>query len=157
MRKICLPFLLIALIIYLPVLSAQDRPYAFVAVGDTGCGCSGQKQVSQRLKEWHRSNPFSVVLMLGDNIYGSSFGTRGGSRSLFTERFDEHYFPLMNAGVKFYATLGNHDMETKRGADEVADKKRFNILVARATTPSTPRQKWMENHSFSLSRLTVWI
>lgn len=120
--------MLIALIIYLPVLSAQDRPYAFVAVGDTGCGCSGQKQVSQRLKEWHRSNPFSVVLMLGDNIYGSSFGTRGGSRSLFTERFDEHYFPLMNAGVKFYATLGNHDMETKRGADEVADKKRFNIL-----------------------------
>jgi len=128
MRKFALPFLLIALIIYLPALSAQDKPYAFVAVGDTGCGCSGQAKVSQRLNEWHRSNPFSVVVMLGDNIYGSSFGTRGGSKSLFSERFDKHYFPLINQGVKFYATLGNHDMETKRGADEVADKKRFNIL-----------------------------
>ncbi len=128
MRKFCLPFLLIALVISLPVLSAQDKPYAFVAIGDTGCGCSGQAKVSRSLIQWHRANPFSVVVMLGDNIYGSSFGTRGGNKALFTERFDEHYFPLMNAGVKFYATLGNHDYETRRGADEVADKKRFNIL-----------------------------
>src|SRR5919106_1590731 len=128
MRKFALPFLLIALIIYLPVLSAQDKPFTFVAIGDTGCGCSGQEKVSKRLIEWHRSNPFSTVLMLGDNIYGSSFGTRGGNRALFAERFDKHYFPLMNQGVKFYATLGNHDYETRRGLDEVTDKKRFNIL-----------------------------
>jgi hypothetical protein len=130
MRKFGLPFLLIALIIYLPV-SAQDKPYAFVAVGDTGCGCSAQTRVSQRLIEWHLTNPFSTVVMLGDNIYGSSFGTRGGSKSLFEERFDKHYFPLLNQGVKFYATLGNHDYETRGGQDEVADKKRFNILGAK--------------------------
>lgn len=128
MRKFALPFLLIALIIYLPALSAQDKPFAFVAIGDTGCGCSGQAKVSQRLTAWHRSNPFSTVVMMGDNIYGSYFGTRGGSKSLFSDRFDKYYNPLIKQGVKFYATLGNHDYETRRGLDEVNDKKRFNIL-----------------------------
>jgi hypothetical protein len=66
--------------------------------------------------------------MLGDNIYGSGFGREGGDNALFYERFDRYYYPLRNAGVKFYATIGNHDAETKDGAEMIADKKRFNIL-----------------------------
>ena len=128
MKKYALPFLLIGLIFYLPFAVAQERPFAFVAIGDTGCGCSGQEKTARKLQQWHGSNPFSTVLMLGDNIYGSSFGTRGGNKQLFGERFDEPYGQLTQSGVKFYATLGNHDMETRAGSDMIQDKKRFNIL-----------------------------
>jgi hypothetical protein len=127
MRKYAVWLLLLAFIVSLPFAFAQEKPYTFIAIGDTGCDCSGQEKVARRLVEWHRANPFETVLMLGDNIYGSSMG-RGGDRTLFDDRFDEYYSPLLAAGVKFYATLGNHDTETRRGIDLIADKKRFNIL-----------------------------
>ena len=127
MRKYVLLFLLIAFVFYLPLGFAQNPPYRFIAIGDTGCGCSGQEKVAQRLIEWHKTNPFSTVVMLGDNIYGRTIGTPGGSKSLFDERFDDYYMPLLSAGVKFYAAMGNHDYETNRGRDIIQDKKRFNI------------------------------
>jgi len=126
MRKYAFWLLLIAFIVYLPFAIAQEKPYTFIAIGDTGCDCSGQEKVARRLIDWHRTNPFSTVLMLGDNIYGSTSGS-GGDRTLFDDRFDDYYAPLTNAGVKFYATLGNHDAETRRGVDLIADKERFNI------------------------------
>ena len=46
---------------------------------------------------------FSFVIMLGDNIYG------GDSPRDFARKFEEPYKPLLDAGVKFYASLGNHD------------------------------------------------
>jgi len=46
---------------------------------------------------------FDFVIMLGDNIYG------GHSASDFKRKFEEPYKSLLDAGVKFYASLGNHD------------------------------------------------
>jgi 3',5'-cyclic AMP phosphodiesterase CpdA len=43
------------------------------------------------------------VIMLGDNIYGSH------SPQDFARKFEQPYKPLLDAGVKFYASLGNHD------------------------------------------------
>jgi hypothetical protein len=123
-------FLVLIAFIGIAALFGQDKPFAFVAVGDTGCGCSAQDRVAAKMQSWHSEHPFSTVLLLGDNIYGSVFGTRGGNRALFSERFDKQFKPLMDSGVRFFATLGNHDMETRAGADEVADKKRFNIQGA---------------------------
>lgn len=45
---------------------------------------------------------FDFVLMLGDNIYGAQ--TADG----FRRKFEDPYKPLLDAGVKFYASLGNH-------------------------------------------------
>jgi len=125
-KKIWIAALLCSLA--LNFVSADDIPFPFVAFGDMGCGCSDQAKVAARLLQWHRTNPFKVVLMLGDNIYGSFFGTRGGDKALFPERFDKYYQGLLTQGVKFYATLGNHDLETRDGRDLIQDKKRFNIL-----------------------------
>ena len=127
MRKYVVVFLLLAFIIYLPFAFAQDPPFRFIAIGDTGCGCSGQEKVATRLVDWHRTHPFKTVVMLGDNIYGGVMGTRGGNKSLFDDKFDRYYSPLLDSGVKFFATLGNHDMETRGGVDLIRDKKRFNI------------------------------
>ena len=46
--------------------------------------------------------------MLGDNIYGGQ-----GPRD-FVDKFENPYKPLLDAGVKFYAALGNHDNQTNR-------------------------------------------
>ena len=131
-RKQFLTVFLIATIAILTVfpLTAQDKPdtFSFVVVGDTGCGCSDQRAVANRMNQWHAERPFNTVLMLGDNIYGKDSRNRGGSRALFEDRFDLYYSPLIKKGVKFYAVLGNHDLETKNGLDEIADRKRFNIL-----------------------------
>jgi hypothetical protein len=45
------------------------------------------------------------VLTVGDNIYPN------GSGKLFQRNFEEPFAGLLNDKVKFYATLGNHDVE----------------------------------------------
>jgi hypothetical protein len=52
--------------------------------------------------------PFSFVLMMGDNIYGSD-----GPRD-FQKKFELPYKPLLDAEVPFYASLGNHDDPNQR-------------------------------------------
>ena len=46
--------------------------------------------------------------MVGDNLYG------GEGPSDYRRKFEEPYKPLLDAGVKFYAALGNHDDPTQR-------------------------------------------
>ena len=48
------------------------------------------------------------TLMLGDDIYGSK------SPEDFKKKFEEPYHDLLDAGVKFYASLGNHDEMAER-------------------------------------------
>jgi predicted phosphodiesterase len=46
--------------------------------------------------------------MMGDNLYG------GEGAGDYRRKFEEPYKPLLDAGVKFYAALGNHDDPTQR-------------------------------------------
>ena len=51
----------------------------------------------------HSEFPFDLVIMLGDNMYGSQ------RPADFTRKFEQPYAPLLSIGVKFQAALGNHD------------------------------------------------
>lgn len=86
-----------------PPLPALPDAVRFAVIGDTGTGDKPQYEVAQRLTEYHRQFPFEFVIMLGDNMYGSQ------GPSDFVKKFEEPYRALLDAGVKFYATLGNHD------------------------------------------------
>jgi 3',5'-cyclic AMP phosphodiesterase CpdA len=55
------------------------------------------------MAEYRERFPFDFVLMLGDNIYG------GGSPRDFVTKFETPYRTLLDAGVSFYAAIGNHD------------------------------------------------
>ena len=46
--------------------------------------------------------------MLGDNLYG------GSGEKDYQKKFERPYKPLLDAGVKFYASLGNHDDPNQR-------------------------------------------
>jgi 3',5'-cyclic AMP phosphodiesterase CpdA len=84
----------------LPSLPGAVR---FAIIGDTGTGDRPQYEVAERLTEYHRQFPFDFVLMLGDNMYGSQ------RPEDFLKKFERPYKALLDAGVQFYATLGNHD------------------------------------------------
>ncbi len=75
----------------------------FGVIGDSGTGERKQYEVAKQMEIYRQRVGFDFVIMLGDNIYG-------GHRSKdFAEKFEQPYKPLLDAGVKFYASLGNHD------------------------------------------------
>lgn len=89
----------------LPVKSGSIR---FAVIGDMGTGETPQYEVAQRLVQFHEKFPFDFAIMLGDNIYG------GKSPEDIQKKFEIPYKPLLDAGVQFYAVLGNHDDTNER-------------------------------------------
>ena len=80
----------------------------FAAIGDMGTGEPPQYEVAQLMLKVRQTFPFDFVIMLGDNIYG------GSKPADFERKFAVPYKPLIDAGVKFYASLGNHDNTNER-------------------------------------------
>ena len=93
--------------------AAASRPFRFLAIGDFGDGSESQRVVAQRMCRWRTNHPFRLVVTTGDNIYPS------GEREHFQTNFFEPYACLFDKGVRFRASLGNHDVEANNGADEL--------------------------------------
>jgi Calcineurin-like phosphoesterase len=89
-------------------LPLKEGSLRFAVIGDSGTGTAAQSEVARLLAEWRASFPFELVLMMGDNIYG-----RDDPRD-YRQKFEEPYRALLDAGVKFYAALGNHDDPKQR-------------------------------------------
>lgn len=89
----------------LPLKSGSTR---FAVIGDMGTGDKPQYEVAAVMEEYRRKTGFDFVLTLGDNIYG------GSSPADVKKKFEDPYKPLLDAGVKFYASLGNHDNPNER-------------------------------------------
>ncbi len=82
-------------------LPLESKSIRFAVIGDSGTGDRDQYQVAQEMETYRQKVGFDFVLMLGDNIYGSHHPKD------FTRKFELPYKPLLDAGVKFYAVLGN--------------------------------------------------
>jgi predicted phosphodiesterase len=102
---------LVALITALSVTGAAQNvtlPLAkdstrFAVIGDTGTGEKPQYEIGRKLEEFRQRIDFKFTIMVGDNIYGSE------RPQDFNKKFELPYKPLLDAGVMFYAALGNHD------------------------------------------------
>jgi len=75
----------------------------FAVIGDSGTGDPPQYAIANLMTRFHERFPFDRVIMLGDNIYGGQ-----GPQDLI-KKFSAPYKALLDLGVKFYASLGNHD------------------------------------------------
>ena len=84
-------------------LPLQEKSVRFAVIGDSGTGEREQYDVAKQLELYRQKVAFDFVIMLGDNIYG------GHTPKDFADKFEQPYKPLLDAGVKFYASLGNHD------------------------------------------------
>src|SRR5688572_514617 len=89
-------------------LPNRNGSVKFAVLGDTGTGDSKQRSVAQQVLRYHGAFKFDFAIMLGDNLYGTD------SPSAFVRKFEEPYKPLLTAGVKFFAALGNHDDPNQR-------------------------------------------
>jgi hypothetical protein len=94
----------------------------FAVIGDSGSGDRPQYDIGTQMAAARGRFPFEFVLMLGDNMYGRQ------QRQDFVEKFDLPYARLLQAGVPFYAALGNHDDPDNRSY------KGFNMGGARYYT-----------------------
>lgn len=107
-------------------LSQNAETVRLVAIGDTGTGEEGQYWVAQAMERYYQENPYNLVLLLGDNIYGTS-SIRDGDLARIRDVFERPYQPLLAQGVTFRACLGNHDIVTNNGQGEV-DYPLFNMM-----------------------------
>jgi len=87
-----------------PPLALKAVSLKFAVIGDSGQWSSAQRETAAQLAAQRATFPFDAVLMLGDNNYGD------GSPASYKVRFEEPFKPLLDAGVKFYAARGNHDV-----------------------------------------------
>lgn len=93
-----------------PERTVPNRPGSvkFAAIGDTGTGGRAEYEVAHELTEVHGRFPFDLVIMLGDNMYGSQ------EPEDFVAKFERPFKALLDSGVEFRAALGNHDRRTNR-------------------------------------------
>jgi 3',5'-cyclic AMP phosphodiesterase CpdA len=96
-------------------LPNKEDSLKFGVLGDFGTGEREQYQLAEQMAKLHTRFPYEMVVTVGDNLYGSE------RPQDFVKKFETPYKPLLDAGVKFYASLGNHD------AREQSRYKLFNM------------------------------
>jgi hypothetical protein len=122
----------------------------FLVFGDFGTGGRAQYELGMQMFSLYGRFPFEMVALVGDNLYGAQ------RPQDYRTKFELPYKPLLDAGVKFYASLGNHDQREQRFY------KLFNMegrlyysfkapkqdvrFIALETTYLVPEQvTWLEN------------
>jgi predicted MPP superfamily phosphohydrolase len=80
----------------------------FAVIGDNGTGDKPEYDIGAQMVSWYDRFQFPLVVMMGDNIYGSD------RPQDFVKKFEAPYKGLLDKGVKFYACLGNHDSREQR-------------------------------------------
>ncbi len=119
----------------------------FAVIGDMGTGATPQYELAAKMIEYRQKFPFEFVLMLGDDLYG------GHNQIDFQNKFERPYKALLDAGVKFYAVLGNHDKPNERlykpfnmNGQQYYTYKKGNVrFFAMDSNSMTPQQvAWLE-------------
>jgi len=120
----------------------------FFVLGDFGDGGRDQYELAAQMAKVHAVFPALLVITVGDNIYGSE-GPKG-----FRRKFEIPYKPLLDAGVKFQASLGNHDareqafyapfnMGGKTHYAFKASKQDVKFIALESDYPSPEQREWL--------------
>jgi 3',5'-cyclic AMP phosphodiesterase CpdA len=89
-----------------PLLPNLPGSLKMAVIGDNGNGSREQAEVAEQMADLHEQFRYDLVLMVGDNFYGSQ------RPADLEQKFARPYGPLLDAGVIFQAALGNHDVES---------------------------------------------
>ena len=130
-------------------LTLPNRPDSlkFAVIGDNGTGDQPEYDIGARMVAAHKSFPFDMVMMLGDNLYGRQ------QPNDFIQKFARPYAPLLESGVRFYAALGNHDRQENRdyapfnmGGERYYTYARNNVrfFVLDSNYLDAPQLAWIE-------------
>lgn len=136
-----------------PVVSGVPLPnkrgsLKFLVLGDFGTGGRGQYDLAAEMARFHEKFPFDLAITVGDNLYGSE------RPQDFKVKFENPYKPLLDAGVKFYASLGNHDSREQR------HYKLFNMdgkLYYSLKAPGESVRFFMLDSTYPVPEQFVWL
>jgi hypothetical protein len=129
-------------------LPAAKDSVKFAIIGDTGSGTDKQHQIADMMARYRTVFPFEFVLMMGDNLYG------GEDSKDYVKKFESVYRVFLDAKLKFYATLGNHDEANQRlyenfnmdGKEYYSFKKGNATFYALNSNYMDKKQvEWLEN------------
>jgi predicted phosphodiesterase len=117
MRYRAIFLLVLASTVTLGLSAAPTADFAFplqagsvrlAVIGDMGNGDQFQIDVGRQMVTSRAAFPFEFVITLGDNLL------TGSQPADFERDFAVPYKALLDAGVLFYASLGNHDKTNER-------------------------------------------
>jgi len=122
----------------------------FAVIGDNGNGGKEQYAVGQQMLDWYNRFNYSLVVMMGDNIYGSD------RPQDYVSKFEKPYQGVLEKGVKFYASLGNHDSREQRHYKHYnmdgklyytfkAPKEDVRFFALESTYMDPDQMKWIED------------
>jgi hypothetical protein len=112
-------FLFIAALVIAPIAAQQpstehvalpNKPGSvkFAVLGNSGTGEPAQYELAKQMSTFHDRFKYDFVLLAGGNLFGSE------RPHDFIKKFETPYKPLLDAGVKFQASLGPDDDANQR-------------------------------------------
>ena len=129
-------------------LPNKDGSFKFSVLGDFGVGDEKQFQLAEQMAKLHGRFKYDLVVTVGDNILGSE------RPQDFQKKFEIPYKPLLDAGVKFYASLGNHDSREQRFYKlfnmegklyySFSPKANIRFFAFDSTYPEPEQIRWLE-------------
>ena len=131
-------------------LPNREGSLKFAVLGDFGTGKREQYELGAQMAKAHERFPFELVITVGDNLYGSQ------RPKDFQTKFELPYQGVLEAGVKFYASLGNHDeregqryyklfnMNGKLYYTFKAPKQSVRFFALDSTYPDPEQSAWLE-------------
>ncbi len=130
-------------------LPNKDGSFKFGVLGDFGTGDPPQYELADQMVKLHQRFKYELVVLVGDNLYGSE------RPQDFVNKFERPYKPLLDAGVKFYASLGNHDAREQRYYKlfnmegklyyTFSPKSNIRFFVLESTYPVPEQIQWVES------------
>lgn len=89
-------------------LPMREGSLRLAVFGDAGRGSKDQYDLGRVMADYRQAVLFDWVLLTGDNIYGAD------TPADMKNKFELPYKSMLDAGVKFYGSLGNHDTSNQR-------------------------------------------
>ena len=128
-------------------LPNRDGSSKFGVIGDFGNGSRTQYELAEQMARLRGRFKFEFMVTVGDNLLGSE------RPQDFQKKFELPYKPLLDAGVKFYASLGNHDSREQRFY------KLFNMdgKLYYAFTPSPDVRFFMLETTYPTPEQFAWL
>lgn len=99
---------------FVPFPPGGEPNLRIAVVGDVGYGNDRERRTAAAIVEAGTGDPYDVLLLLGDNVYPTGDPTR------LPETVFGPFAPVLDAGARLLAILGNHDIKDGHADGQIA-------------------------------------
>ena len=122
----------------------------FTVLGDFGTAGQPEYELAAQMAKFCAGFKIDFVITVGDNIYGAE------RPQDLKRKFEDPYKPMLDAGIKFFGVLGNHDARSQRYYKPFnmdgqlyhsfkAPRENVRFFLLDSTYPTPDQLDWLEN------------